>query len=549
MSTKGRSCGCKGQGSRKSRERFYNSEDFMVNCFKVLPCFKKYRHDWWVCPYAHEGETAKRRDPKKFKYVGVACPDAKQGKACPRGDECPCTHNVFEYWLHPTRFRTAFCGRGIHCTRPFCFFAHSLSEMRKPSLEDLLPVIEGDSLFNEEMLKAALEDHKRDVARLGGKDTCLELLDMSFLQAPCTGAPTAEDGSTYNISPRDGSPGGMSPYNSPTASPRDLSPGSLPMNHVPNMQSPRGVVSFMNAILRGVDPNDMSSQKLQYGIHSEPAQMVSPRDLSPVGTHGIGDGLPGMMRSPRGFSPVVSRGSTGGIPSPRGLSPTAMQGFDQEALVGALQALRDYGHTSPQMQPMYGGGHDVSGMHTSPRMGLSPSPRGRAAGYDLSSRDNSPQPSPPPQAGRILQHSASARERSSHGGLYGGYQSAGVSERARSNSPGIRGMDEHSIAAVREVLAALENSGMNGGALPHQPNQFHADHLGMDSILGGMSSERRSPPLREMAADVSMPLVDPENGGGIPESVQAVLRSLAQEELTTGGDDINRPFSSLSQLW
>ena len=41
--------------------------------------------------------------------------------------------------------------------------------MRKPSLEDLLPVIEGDSLFNEEMLKAALEDHKRDVARLGGK--------------------------------------------------------------------------------------------------------------------------------------------------------------------------------------------------------------------------------------------------------------------------------------------------------------------------------------------------------------------------------------------
>lgn len=35
MSNKGRSCGCKGSGSRKSRERFYNSQDFMVNCFKV----------------------------------------------------------------------------------------------------------------------------------------------------------------------------------------------------------------------------------------------------------------------------------------------------------------------------------------------------------------------------------------------------------------------------------------------------------------------------------------------------------------------------------
>lgn len=41
--------------------------------------------------------------------------------------------------------------------------------MRKPSLDDLLPVIQGDSLFNDEMLKRALEEHKRDVARLGGK--------------------------------------------------------------------------------------------------------------------------------------------------------------------------------------------------------------------------------------------------------------------------------------------------------------------------------------------------------------------------------------------
>lgn len=545
MSNKGRSCGCKGHSSRKSRERFYNSEDFMVNCFKVLPCFKKYRHDWWVCPYAHEGETAKRRDPKKFKYVGVACPDAKQGKVCPRGDECPCTHNVFEYWLHPTRFRTAFCGRGIHCTRPFCFFAHSLSEMRKPSLDDLLPVIEGDSLFNEEMLKTALEDHKRDVARLGGKDTCLELLDMSFLQVPRNG-PMAEDGPHYSISPRDVSPSGISHYNSPTASPRDLSP-SLSMSQVPNMQSPRGVVSFMNAILRGVDPNDVNApQKLQYGLqHRDAGHMVSPRDLSPVGANGIGDSMQGLMRSPRGFSPVVSRGPPGGMPSPRGLSPTSLHGFDQEALAGALRALRDYSPTSPHMQSMYGGGHDM--LHPSPRMGLSPSPRGRVAGYDMSSRDNSPPTGV--QNGRVLQHSASARERGPHGGLYSGYQSAGMSERARSSSPGIRGMDEHSIAAVREVLAALENSSLNGGSLQHHQDHYHSDHLGMEPILGGLASDHRSPPLEEMSADVSMPMVDPENGGHIPESVQAVLRSLAQEELTTGGDDISRPFSSLSRLW
>lgn len=41
--------------------------------------------------------------------------------------------------------------------------------MRKPSLDDLLVVIQGDSLFNEDMLKRALEEHKKDVERLGGK--------------------------------------------------------------------------------------------------------------------------------------------------------------------------------------------------------------------------------------------------------------------------------------------------------------------------------------------------------------------------------------------
>lgn len=44
--------------------------------------------------------------------------------------------------------------------------------MRKPSLEDLLVVIQGDSLFNEDMLKRALEEHKKDVERLGGKVKC-----------------------------------------------------------------------------------------------------------------------------------------------------------------------------------------------------------------------------------------------------------------------------------------------------------------------------------------------------------------------------------------
>ncbi|GMH37497.1 hypothetical protein BSKO_05370 [Bryopsis sp. KO-2023] len=111
------------------------SEEFMMYCFKVAPCCKQYCHDWWACPFAHEGEKARRRDPRTFKYASVACPSVKQGKHCNRGELCPGTHNVFEYWLHPSRFRTQFCGRGIHCSQPFCFFAHSMAELRHPSGE------------------------------------------------------------------------------------------------------------------------------------------------------------------------------------------------------------------------------------------------------------------------------------------------------------------------------------------------------------------------------------------------------------------------------
>jgi hypothetical protein len=32
-----------------------------------------------------------------------------QGVSCPRGDGCPYTHHVYEYWLHPKRFRTLMC--------------------------------------------------------------------------------------------------------------------------------------------------------------------------------------------------------------------------------------------------------------------------------------------------------------------------------------------------------------------------------------------------------------------------------------------------------
>ncbi len=56
--------------------------------------------------------------------------DAVQARKCPRGDACPYAHNVFEYWLHPTRYRTQLCKDGASCARRICFFAHTQAELR-----------------------------------------------------------------------------------------------------------------------------------------------------------------------------------------------------------------------------------------------------------------------------------------------------------------------------------------------------------------------------------------------------------------------------------
>lgn len=170
---------------------------------QVLPCSKRYCHDWTTCPFAHpgeclvtfsnlqtlleicdrleaavsSGEKARRRDPRVFNYTGIACPDMKkvrgndfhgqqficivfvahmlprrcpythrsfcvdvmQEGACPRREACPYAHNVFEYWLHPTRYRTQLCNDDNRCKRRICFFAHTLEELRVPSCKPFVP--------------------------------------------------------------------------------------------------------------------------------------------------------------------------------------------------------------------------------------------------------------------------------------------------------------------------------------------------------------------------------------------------------------------------
>jgi hypothetical protein len=107
----------------------YGSDEFRMYEFKVRRCSRARSHDWTECPFAHPGEKARRRDPRKYHYSGTACPDFRKG-GCKRGDACEYAHGVFECWLHPARYRTQPCKDGTACRRRVCFFAHTPDQLR-----------------------------------------------------------------------------------------------------------------------------------------------------------------------------------------------------------------------------------------------------------------------------------------------------------------------------------------------------------------------------------------------------------------------------------
>ncbi|KAF7143294.1 hypothetical protein RHSIM_Rhsim05G0029500 [Rhododendron simsii] len=117
-----------GHGSDLSIDA-YSGDQFRMFEFKVRKCTRVRSHDWTECPFAHPGEKARRRDPRKFHYSGTGCPDFRKG-SCMKGDACEFAHGVFECWLHPARYRTQPCKDGIRCRRRVCFFAHTPDQLR-----------------------------------------------------------------------------------------------------------------------------------------------------------------------------------------------------------------------------------------------------------------------------------------------------------------------------------------------------------------------------------------------------------------------------------
>uniref|UniRef100_A0A383VML3 C3H1-type domain-containing protein n=1 Tax=Tetradesmus obliquus TaxID=3088 RepID=A0A383VML3_TETOB len=109
------------------------SDEEIVLFFKVFPCNKNYNHDFAACFNTHPGDKARRRCLLQHSYSAKMCPEMKNSGNCPRGDACHMTHSLYEYWLHPQRYRTKMCKDARGCNRLFCFFAHHESEIRLPS--------------------------------------------------------------------------------------------------------------------------------------------------------------------------------------------------------------------------------------------------------------------------------------------------------------------------------------------------------------------------------------------------------------------------------
>lgn len=209
----------------------YSSDHFRMYEFKVRRCTRSRSHDWTDCPFAHPGEKARRRDPRRFHYSGTMCPEFRRG-GCGRGDGCEFAHGVFECWLHPARYRTEACKDGKNCKRKVCFFAHSPRELR------LLPPVS-----NYQSGSCSSPNNKRSSSSLRSASTA-SASNHCCLFCHCGGAAaTSSPTSTlFGMSH-------LSPPHSPPHSPGKPINGFSPISRYnPDQSKLNGVLSYKDAL-------------------------------------------------------------------------------------------------------------------------------------------------------------------------------------------------------------------------------------------------------------------------------------------------------------
>jgi hypothetical protein len=142
---------------------------------------------------------------------------------------------VFEYWLHPTRYRTQLCNDGSNCRRKICFFAHSLDELRVPACK---PFVSPEALAAAAAAAAAASASdaggKRRAGVVGSPCASLALpvrLSADAVRQSAEWGPAAmpaptrlSDGSSHSHGEEQGSPGAAPPPPPPVPAPGGFSP-------------------------------------------------------------------------------------------------------------------------------------------------------------------------------------------------------------------------------------------------------------------------------------------------------------------------------------
>ncbi|KAK9283207.1 hypothetical protein L1049_011443 [Liquidambar formosana] len=240
----------------------YGTDEFRMYAFKVKPCSRAYSHDWTECPFVHPGENARRRDPRKYPYSCVPCPEFRKG-TCRQGDACEYAHGVFECWLHPAQYRTRLCKDETGCTRKVCFFAHKREELR-PTYAST-----GSAMPSPKSFSAS------------GLDTTtmspLALSSTSMLMPPCSTPPMSP--STTASSPK----GGNMWQNKVNLTPPML---QLPGSRLKTALSARDLDLELELELLGLE-NQHRQQQQQQQLMDEISSLSSPsrwnKDFSRIG--------------------------------------------------------------------------------------------------------------------------------------------------------------------------------------------------------------------------------------------------------------------------
>ncbi|KAL2526576.1 Zinc finger CCCH domain-containing protein 29 [Abeliophyllum distichum] len=275
----------------------YGTDEFRMYSFKVKPCSRAYSHDWTECPFVHPGENARRRDPRKYHYTCVPCPEFKKG-TCAKGDACEYAHGVFESWLHPAQYRTRLCKDETGCSRKVCFFAHKPEELRP------LYASTGSAMPSPKSVSA----NSMDLTTLSPLS-----LGSSSLMLPNTSTPPMSPSVTCS------SPMGGSLWQNKVN--HSLPTLQLPGSRLKTALSARDMELDMDLLgLEKIRTHHQQRQQLVDEMSSLSSQYSRIGDLKPTNLDDIFGSLdPSLLSQMQCLSPNVNNATTSQLQSPTGL--------------------------------------------------------------------------------------------------------------------------------------------------------------------------------------------------------------------------------------